>query len=111
MGCSFNWVAVPEGVSKVVDVRKFYEEYRDRLVFDYGDDFEGYSGDMAVDDGSLVVREDLKLDFGGVLDEDGVGSIFDDLMRMAGEAGACKWGPSVAFWVGTRWVICGFYSD
>jgi hypothetical protein len=109
MGCSFNHVVVPDSVKKVGELRKFYTEYRDGLLMDYGEEFEGYSGDMAVDDGSLVVRRDLKLDYDGGFDD--LSEIFDDLVKMCEEAGASKWGPSVAFRVGGRWVICGFYSD
>jgi hypothetical protein len=62
MGCNFNCVIVPKKIQTVRDLRKFYEEYKDNLLAGYGEDFEGYSGDMAVDDGSLVVKKNLKLE-------------------------------------------------
>ena len=110
MGCSFNCVVVPSSVREVGDLVRFYEDYRDSLLEGYGEDFEGYSGDMAVDDGSLVVRGDLSLDYSGELVQEGVGGIWDSLLELV--SGACeKWGPSVAVRVGCQWVICGSYSD
>lgn len=110
MGCSFNCVVVPPEVVKVGELRKFCEEYRNKLLEGYGEEFEGYSGDMAVDDGNLVVRKDLKLEYDGVLEQSGVDEIYDELLSLCG--GHCvKWGPSVAVRVGEQWVICGAYSD
>lgn len=113
MGCAFRGVVVPVGVQKVGDLRKFYEEYRDNLLEEYGSDFEGYSGDMAVDDGSLEVRKDIVLECSGELTQD----LFDsecwgELLRVCEKNDVCKkWGPSVAVRVGGQWVICGSYSD
>lgn len=110
MGCSFNCVVVPPEVVRVGELRKFCEEYRSSLLEGYGEDFEGYSGDMAVDDGTLVVRRDLKLDYEGVLTGSGLDDIRDDLLELCGDH-CVKWGPSVAVRVGRQWVICGAYSD
>lgn len=110
MGCIFNSVVVPPEVQKVKDLRKFYNEYRNNLIDSYGDEFEGYSGDMAVDDGNLVVKKDLKLDFSGTLTQDALNNISNDLFDLS-EGHCKKWGPSIAVRVGNQWVICGAYSD
>lgn len=109
MGCSFNCVVVPPSVQNVRGLRKFYGEYRDGLLMDYGGDFEGYTGDMAVDDGYLEVRKDLVLDWEGEVpsDSDEVREGVMGLIKGVAE----KWGPSIAVRVGGQWVICGFYSD
>lgn len=110
MGCAFNCVVVPPEVQKVGELRKFCEDYRNSLYENYGEDFEGYTGDMAVDDGTLKVRKDLVLEYEGDLTEEGLGEIYDDLLALC--TGVCvKWGPSVAVRVGKQWVICGAYSD
>lgn len=110
MGCSFNCVVVPPEVVKVGELRKFCEEYRDGLLAEYGEEFEGYSGDMAVDDGTMVVRKDLRLEYEGVLKQDDVDGIYAELTSLC-EGHCVKWGPSVAVRVGKQWVICGAYSD
>lgn len=110
MGCSFNYVVVPPEVQKVGELRKFCEDYRDSLYEKYGEDFEGYSGDMAVDDGTLKVRKDLVLEYEGEVTREGLDERYDDLLGLC--EGVCvKWGPSVAVRVGKQWVICGAYSD
>lgn len=110
MGCSFNCVVVPPGVQKVRDLRKWCDEYRDSLYEKYGEEFEGYTGDMAVDDGNLEVKKNLKLEREGVLTQEGVGEIYGDLLELC-EGHCRKWGPSIAVRVGEQWVICGAYSD
>lgn len=110
MGCCFKCVVVPPSVKKVGDLRKFYEKYRDSLLEGYGEEFEGYSGDMAVDDGNLVVRRDLKLEGSGELSQDDVDARYGELLELCSDH--CeKWGPSIAVRVGKQWVICGSYSD
>lgn len=113
MGCAFRGVVVPVGVQKVGDLRKFYEEYRDALLEEYGSDFEGYSGDMAVDDGSLEVRKDIVLECPVELTQDLFDSEYwDGLLEVCEKNDVCeKWGSSVAVRVGGQWVICGSYSD
>jgi len=116
MGCEFKVVVVPVGVQEVSDLRKFYEEYRDGLLGSYGSDFEGYSGDMAADDGSLEIRKDIVLECScsGKLTQ----KLFDssaywkELLDVCEKKEVCKkFGPSVAVRVGGQWVICGSYSD
>lgn len=112
MGCAFNCVIVPPEIQKVSDLRKFYKEHKDKLLEEYGEDFEGYSGDMAVDDGNLVVKKKLKLDIETEepVTQDDVDDYFDDLMKLC--SNHCKkWGPSIAIRLGNQWAICGAYSD
>lgn len=112
MGCAFNCVVVPSKIQKVADLKRFYEEYKDKLLEQYGDEFEGYTGDLAVDDGNLVVKRKLKLDLETdkeICQED-IDDYFDDLLKLC--SGHCeKWGPSIAVKLGNQWVICGAYSD
>lgn len=110
MGCAFNYVVVPPEVQKVRDLRKFCSDHRDSLLEEYGDEFEGYTGDMAVDDGTLKVRKDLVLEYEGEVTREGLDGRFEELLDLC--RGVCvKWGPSVAVRVGEQWVICGAYSD
>lgn len=110
MGCAFNYVVVPSKVQEVADLKKFYEEYRDNLLEEYGDEFEGYTGDMAVDDGTLVVKEELKLKAEGEISQEDAEEYFEELLELC--SGHCeKWGPSIAVRLGNQWVICGAYSD
>lgn len=111
MGCAFNCVIVPAKIQKVSDLRKFYEEYRNNLLEKYGEDFEGYTGDMAVDNGTLKVMKKVKLELDGEeLSQDDLEEHFDDLMELCGDH--CeKWGSSIAVRIGGQWAICGAYSD
>lgn len=112
MGCAFNCVIVPPEVQKEKDLKKFYQEYRTNLIEEYGgeEDFEGYTGDLASDDGTLEIKKDLKLSSDSILTEDDIGWLSGDLMDLC--KGHCeKWGPSIAVKVGKQWVICGAYSD
>lgn len=110
MGCSFNCVPVPAKIQKVGELRKFYEEYKDKLLEQYGEDFEGYSGDLAVDDGNLVIKKNLKIETDKELNEDNIGEYWDELLKLC--TGHCeKWGSSIAVKAGKQWVICGAYSD
>ena len=109
MGCAFNTVIVPRTIQKEEDLQKFYEEYKQKLLAQYGEGFEGYSGDLASDDDCLVVTE-LKLAYDGpeiaVDDTDH----WNELMELC--TGHCeKWGPSIAVKIGEQWAICGAYSD
>lgn len=110
MGCSFNCVAVPPKIQKIGDLRKFYHNHRESLLEEYGEEFEGYTGDMCVDDGSLEVKKNLKLDHEGELTQDNIGEVWDELLELCSDH--CeKWGPSIAVRAGNQWVICGAYSD
>lgn len=110
MGCAFNYVVVPSKVQKVADLRKFYEEYKENLLEQYGEEFEGYTGDMAVDDGTLVVKKDLKIEAEGEISQEDAEEYFEELLELC--SGHCeKWGPSIAVRLGNQWVICGAYSD
>jgi len=116
MGCSFNYVMVPKKVQSVKDLREFYEQHKNKLLEEYGEDFEGYSGDMAVDDGELVVNKDLKLSVPSIKKEisqkmvEKDYSLFEKMMNLC--EGHCeKWGSSMAIRVNDQWAICGAYSD
>ena len=111
MGCAFNAVIVPKEVQTHEDLLSFYEDYRAKLLEEYGGEefFKGYSGDLAVDDGSLVVT-DLMLPYDGpelAVDDT---EHWDNLLELCGDH--CeKWGPSIAVRIGAQWAICGAYSD
>jgi hypothetical protein len=111
VGCAFNCVVVPPEIQKVKDLKKFYEEYKNSLLEQYGEDFEGYSGDMAVDDGYLVIKKTLELESKkDVVHQEELEEYWSDLLRLC--TGHCeKWGPSIAVRLGKQWVICGSYSD
>lgn len=110
MGCSFNCVIVPPEVQKIDDLRKFYEDCKNKLLEEYGDEFEGYTGDLCVDDGELVVKEDLKLEIDETVTQDDFDKYYDQLIELCD--GHCeKWGPSIAVRIGKQWAICGAYSD
>jgi hypothetical protein len=105
MGCAFKAVFVPKKHQTQEQLQEFYSEYQGKLVEEYGEDFEGYSGDIASDSSELVVTE-LKLPELPV-DHEG---LWDELMELC--TGHCeKWGPSIAVRVGDQWAICGAYSD
>jgi hypothetical protein len=53
MGASFNYVIVPKKIQSRKDLKKFYLDTQQKLFEKYGEDFEGYSGDMAVDNGEI----------------------------------------------------------
>lgn len=112
MGCAFNCVVVPAKIQKVAELRKFYEEYKENLLQNYGEDFEGYSGDLAVDNGELVIKRKLKLEAKTQkeITQKDAEDYFDELMELC--SGHCeKWGPSIAVKLGKQWAICGAYSD
>lgn len=109
MGCSFNCVPVPSKIQKINELKKFYEEYKDNLLREYGEEFEGYSGDLAVDDG-LIIKKNLKIDIKEEINENNVEDYYEDLLKLC--TGHCeKWGPSIAVKAGDQWIICGAYSD
>jgi hypothetical protein len=109
MGCAFNTVIVPKKYQTPEELQEFYQEYQGKLLEEYGEDFEGYSGDMASDSGELVVTK-LKLPYDGPefpVDHD---DLWEELMELC--TGHCeKWGSSIAVRVGGQWAICGAYSD
>lgn len=112
MGCNFNCVIVPKKIQTERDLKKFYEEYKDNLLAEYGEEFDGYSGDMAVDDGSLVVKKNLKLEVANdkEIQQEDMEDHWGDLLNLC--TGHCeKWGPSIAVRLGGQWAICGAYSD
>ena len=121
MGASFNYVIVPKKIQLRKDLKKFYEDTKQKLFDKYGEDFEGYSGDMAVDNGELEIKEDLKLDltrlglpkYKKVLTKNSFNedySVVEKMMDLVSEH-VEKWGPSIAIRVNDQWVICGSYSD
>lgn len=113
MGASFNYVIVPKKIQSHDELQKYYETTKEKMYKKYGEGFEGYSGDLASDDDTLEIKENLRLDFPqyktlrkNTLD-------YDSEMEICGliEGHAEKFGPSVAVRVNQQWVICGFYSD
>jgi hypothetical protein len=115
MGASFNYVVVPKKIQNNLDLQKFYEDTKEKLYKKYGDDFEGYSGDLASDNDELEIKENLfmrlpeyKTIMQKKLDND-YGSVEKICEFIQGHAE--KWGPSIAIRVNDQWVICGFYSD
>jgi len=110
MGCAFNCVIAPNTVQTEEEVQGFYKECQAKLLEEYGEDFEGYSGDMASDDGTLLVTE-LQLPHDGPdITPENLEEHWGALMELC--AGHCeKWGPSIAVRIGTQWAICGAYSD
>lgn len=116
MGSAFNYVVVPKKIQAEKDLVKFYEDTKQKLIDEYGgEDFDGYSGDMAVDSG-LEIKENLTLDLPeykksltkNILDKDD--DAVTKMMDLAYEH-VEKWGPSIAIRVNDQWVICGSYSD
>ena len=89
---------------------------KQKLFDEYGEDFEGYSGDMAVDNGELEIKENLKLDlpkYKKVLTKNSFNedySVVEKMMDLVSDH-VEKWGPSIAIRVNDQWVICGSYSD
>lgn len=116
MGASFNYVVVPKKIQSEKDLVKFYEDTKQKLFDEYGEDFEGYSGDMAVDNGELEIKENLKLDlpkYKKVLTKNSFNedySVVEKMMDLVSDH-VEKWGPSIAIRVNDQWVICGSYSD
>jgi hypothetical protein len=109
MGCSFNCVPVPPEIQKVNELKKFYNDYKNNLLKQYGEEFEGYSGDLAVDSG-LVIKKNLKIESDVELNGKNIDKYWDDLLNLC--TNHCeKWGPSIAVKFGKQWVICGAYSD
>lgn len=112
MGANFNCVVVPKKIQEEQDLQDFYNEYRDKLIENYGDEFEGYTGDMAVDDGYLKTIANLEMKFSKKteLKQRDIEKIWSELLELCSEH--CeKWGPSIAVRVNDQWVICGSYSD
>jgi hypothetical protein len=111
MGCQFNFVIVPAKIQKDKDLQKYYEDYQEKLMKEYGEEFEGYSGDMAVDDGSLIIKKELKTKVSKQnLTQKDFDLVYDDLLKLC--EGHCeKWGPSIAVRINDQWAICGAYSD
>lgn len=115
MGASFNYVIVPKKIQSHEDLQKFYEKEKQKLYDEYGEDFDGYTGDMAVDNDELEIKENLciKLPHYDTLNKNSLEEDYDSEMEICKliEGHAEKWGPSVAVRVNDQWVICGFYSD
>lgn len=111
MGCSFNCVIVPAKVQKVDELENFYESYKNKLLKKYGEDFEGYSGDLCVDDGlKIKSKVKIKIDNKKELKQKDVDYYYDQLIKVTSKH-CKKWGPSIAIRLGDQWAICGFYSD
>jgi hypothetical protein len=112
MGCSFNCVVVPESVKTQKQLKEFYKKTKEDLILEYGgEDFEGYSGDLAVDSG-LSIRKDLVLRTSEEreLTQEDFANNFDELLKLC-EGNCEKWGPSIAIRWNNQWAICGAYSD
>lgn len=115
MGTNFNYVIVPKEIQEPKDLQKFYDQYAEKLSNDYGEDFEGYSGDLASDNGDLEIK-DLKMDlprYNEPLKQESFDDDYESVQKMSVfvEGHAEKWGPSIAIKVNEQWVICGAYSD
>jgi len=119
MGANFDIVVVPKKIQTTLDLQKFYEAYRAELVDAYGEDFEGYSGDLAVDNGELEIREDLVLDlpkYKKALTKNSLNKDYADynpvekMMDLVNDH-VKKWEASIAIRVNDQWIICGSYSD
>ena len=106
MGAQFNYVVVPKKIQKQEHLEAFYEECSKKLIEKHGgEDFEGYSGDLASDNGELKIT-DLELElpkYTKALTQKGVEDDWESVDK--------KWGPSIAIKVNEQWVICGSYSD
>lgn len=111
MGCQFNLVIVPHNIQKIKDLENFYEDYKNKLLEEYGEDFEGYSGDLCVDDDSLIIKKELKTTVEKeILSQEDYELVYDELLNLC--EGHCeKWGPSIAVRINNQWAICGAYSD
>jgi hypothetical protein len=110
MGSAFNCVVAPKNIKTKKDLKDWYEEYREDLIEEYGgEEFEGYSGDMASDNGELVISK-VKVDYEGNDLEKDIEDMTEKLMEVF-EPHVQKWGPSVAIKVGNYWVVGGAYSD
>lgn len=112
MGCNFNCVIVPAKIQNEKDLVEFYENYKNKLLEEYGEDFEGYTGNMAVDDDNLIIKNELKLEIKSKkeLTQKDFDKYYDQLLELC--TGHCeKWGPSIAVKIGKQWAICGAYSD
>ena len=106
MGCNFNAVIVPVKIQSKKDLLKFYKDYKNNLIKEYGgeEEFEGYSGDCASDNGELEIKKNLKIE---TVDLE---NYQDQLLELC--EGHCeKWGGSIAVRIGKQWAICGSYSD
>lgn len=110
MGCQFNLVIVPNKIQKIKDLQKFYKDYKNKLLEEY-EHFEGYSGDLCVDDGNLIIKEEIKTTVKKkTLTQKDFHLVYDDLLKIC--TGHCKkWGPSIAVRINDQWAICGAYSD
>ena len=109
MGCQFNFVIVPPEIQTHDDLEKYYENYKNKLLEEYGEEFEGYSGDMAVDDGSLEIKENLKTTTEKeTLVQEDYDLVYDSLLELC-ENHCEKWGPSIAVRINNQWAICGAY--
>jgi hypothetical protein len=110
MGSAFSCVVVPKNIQNKKDLKNWCKKYREDLIESYGgDNFEGYSGDMASDNGDLIITN-VKLNYQGQELENNLDEMQDVLMDVF-EPHVEKWGPSVAIKVGDYWVIGGAYSD
>jgi hypothetical protein len=116
MGAQFNYVVVPKKIQKQEQLEAFYEECSKKLIEKHGgEDFEGYSGDLASDNGELKIT-DLELELPKYTKALTQKSLEDDwefidkiLELVTGHVE--KWGPSIAIKVNAQWIICGSYSD
>jgi hypothetical protein len=116
MGSSFNIVVVPKKIQKTEELQKFYEAYRTKLIDSYGEDFEGYSGDLAVDNGELEIKEDLVLvlpKYKKALTKNSFNKDYTPVEQMMDLVSdhVNKWEASIAIRVNDQWIICGSYSD
>jgi len=111
MGSSFNYVIVPKEIQSKQGLNRWVENYRLALIEEYGGEgcFEGYSGDMASDNGELIVTSE-EFNYEGNNLEDDICDMEVELMDIF-EPYVKKWGSSVAIRVGNYWVVGGAYSD
>lgn len=116
MGASFNYVVVPGEIQAEEDLQQFYQDARAKLTEKHGSGNEGYTGDLASDDGELEVKPMLTLtleDYKKPLHQESFANDYDadEKMQELIADHVEKWGPSIAIRVNGQWVICGFYSD
>jgi len=116
MGSQFNYVVVPKKIQKEDKVHAFYEEVSKKLIEKHGgEDFEGYSGDLASDNGELEIKElEMQLPkHTKALTQKSLEDDWESVDKMMEfvTGHVEKWGPSIAIKVNDQWVICGSYSD